>query len=434
MFWLLLLGNGLAQDGLGPQPEFDKLFHDRGLRIELYQSGDAFERQTTIHGLIEEAIWPENPNQLLTPFLYGKYFVKVFDAESKQLIYSKGFDTLFAEYATTKPALEGKKRTFQSTVHIPMPKNNATLHIERRMPDNSLTTILSESLDPKDIRIRKETLSKTCEVTSIQNTGHPHERVDVAFIAEGYTANERDKFNKDVERMCDHLFTVEPYASKKDRFNINAVFCESEESGTDHPRQGIYRNTILNSSFNALDIDRYLLVEDNHRIHSLAACVPHDAIVVLVNSSTYGGGSICLDYCVTTTDFPTSPMVFVHEFGHGMSYLADEYIGNVSYNDIYPEGIEPVEPNITRELDPSKIKWREFLTAGVPIPTPANQKQIGTETRIIGAFEGGGYLSKGIYRSEFKCAMGTSQSKQVFCIACQNAIAQMIEYYAPSDR
>ena len=67
----------------------------------------------------------------------------------------------------------------------------------------------------------------------------------------------------------------------------------------DEPRQRVYKKTVLNASFNAFDLDRYMLIEDDHRMHEIAGQVPYDAIIVLVNSKRYGGGSIALDYCVT---------------------------------------------------------------------------------------------------------------------------------------
>jgi hypothetical protein len=427
----------IAWQDPSPAPiQFEDFFLDKALRLELFLTGDAKELVTTIHAIAEEPLWPECPSHCVTSLPYGRFRVQVTDSVSKQLIYSRGFDTLFAEYATTKPALEGKKKVYPSTVRIPFPKRPVNLSIERRNPDLSYSAVLSEQLDPESIAIRKESVSKPTAIKDLHTSGDPKNRVDIAFLAEGYTLDEEEKFWKDAERMTSALFETAPYSENKDRFNIRAVFCASTESGTDNPRKGIFRNTVLGSSFNALDIDRYLLVEDNHRMHQIAAAVPYDSIVVLVNSTTYGGGSICLDYCVCTTDLPSSPKVFVHELGHGLCYLADEYVGNVSYNDIFPEGIEPVEPNITRELDPNKIKWKAFLTKDVSIPTTQKAareltKQSATE-RVVGAFEGGGYLSKGMYRAEYRCLMGTSDSKQGFCVACEQGILRVLDHYAPT--
>ena len=133
--------------GQSPEQEpasFEDYFHDKALRLELYQCGDARELVTTLQNVSLEPCWPESRKNLLTPFPYGKFLVKVWDVASNRLIYSKGFDTLFAEYATTKPAILGTKRVFQTTTRIPFPKAAVKLTIERRNWDNSLSIILTE--------------------------------------------------------------------------------------------------------------------------------------------------------------------------------------------------------------------------------------------------------------------------------------------------
>jgi hypothetical protein len=411
---------------------FENYFLDRALRLEMLQVGNSREFVTTVQTYAEESCWPEFPDHLITPFPYGKFMIRVHDAASGRLLFTRGFDTLFAEYATTKPAMEGIQRGFETTVRIPMPKAAIKLSIDHRQRDNSYRTVLSQYLDPSDTRIRRESTSNGDEVIQIQKSGVPQECVDIVFLAEGYTSSQKGEFEQDVARMTEHLFRVEPFQTNQSRFNVCGVFRPSEESGTDNPNKGEFRNTALNSSFNTLDIDRYLLVEDNHRMHQMAARVPYDAIVVLVNTTTYGGGSICLDYCACSSDSILSEMVFVHELGHGLAYLADEYVGNVSYNDIYPENIEPVEPNITRQLDPKLIKWKSRLTQGIRLPTPADI--VNATDKVVGAFEGAGYLSRGIYRSQQYCLMGSTNPKEHLCAACEDAISSMIHFYSPKSQ
>jgi hypothetical protein len=246
---------------------------------------------------------------------------------------------------------------------------------------------------------------------------------------------------------------------------------------------------VLNASFNAFDLDRYMLIEEDHRIHEIAGQVPYDAIIVLVNSKRYGGGSICLDYCVTTVDHPRSPQVFIHELGHSFAYLADEYYqSEVSYNDFYPKGVEPLEPNITALLDPANVKWKDLLEPGIGVPTAYGKEAIetlqaerqknrqalaeeiknaknrnasakdikrieekfrkadaGLNTKIeavrkkyadledkVGVFEGAGYASKGLYRPMIYCIM-ISSPKGEFCRVCQRAITRMIDFYSGKD-
>jgi hypothetical protein len=471
------------------QVPFDDFFLDQTLRIDLYQAGDAKEETLTIHQVYQEGIWPESKKNLIPPFDYGRYVCKLYDVASNRLIFSRGFDTMFAEYKTTSPALAGVKMVFQRSVRIPFPKRPVLFVVERRDKCHLLHPLFDQVIDPSDYHIIRETPASGDTIFEVQQTGDPPGKVDFVFIAEGYTAGEKDKFKSDAERMTAFLFTVEPYKSLKDRFNINGVFRPSAEQAMDEPRQRIYKKTVLNASFNAFDLDRYMLIEDDHRMHEIAGQVPYDAIIVLVNSKRYGGGSIGLDYCVTTVDHPTSPQVFIHELGHSFAYLADEYYqSEVSYNEFYPKGVEPLEPNITALLDPANVKWKDLLAPGIGVPTEygkeaiealqaerqknrqaqakdiADAKKRGASAKDIkrseekfrkadavlaakieevrkryaeledkvGVFEGAGYASKGLYRPMVYCIM-ISSPKGEFCRVCQRAIVRMIDFYSGMD-
>lgn len=472
-----------------PQPPFDEFFLDKALRIDLYQVGNAEEEDVTIHQVCEEGLWPESTSGLLMPFEYGRYVYKLYDVVSNRLIFSRGFDTMLAEYRTTPPAIAGKARVFQRSVRVPLPRRPVLLVMEKRDKRHLLQPLFSQVLDPADYHIIREKPASGDWIYEARITGDPHERVDFVFLAEGYAAEDKDKFKADVDRMTAYLFTVEPFKGMKDTFNIRAIFRASAERGTDDPRQRAYRKTILNASFNAFELDRYVLIEDNHRMHEIAGQVPYDAIIVLVNSTRYGGGGIGLDYCVTTVDHPSSPQVFVHELGHSFAYLADEYYqSEVSYNDFYPKGIEPLEPNITALLDPASVKWKDLLSPGIAVPTEygkdriealqaergAAQKARAKEVEAartkgalekellrieekykaadaalaakiesvrreyaslydkVGVFEGAGYAAKGLYRPMVYCIM-ISNPKDEFCRVCQRAIARMIDFYSGRD-
>ena len=121
--------------------------------------------------------------------------------------------------------------------------------------------------------------------------------------------------------------------------------------------------------------------------------------------------------------------MFVHEFGHAFAYLADEYTGDVAYNDMYPEGVEPVEPNITRELNPERIKWRSRLTRGIALPTPLLPAEEASKRQIVGLFEGGGYVERGMYRPEQECWMGSLRKEEGFCVVCRDAISRMVKLH-----
>src|SRR4030042_721202 len=111
---------------------FDDSFLDQALRIDLFQAGDAKEETLTVHQVYQEGTWPESKLGLISPFEYGRYVYKLYDIASNRLILSRGFDTMFAEYKTTSPALAGGKRGFQRSVRIPLPKRPVLFVVERR--------------------------------------------------------------------------------------------------------------------------------------------------------------------------------------------------------------------------------------------------------------------------------------------------------------
>ncbi|MGZ5498914.1 MAG: peptidase M64 N-terminal domain-containing protein, partial [Candidatus Aminicenantales bacterium] len=138
------------------QPPFDEFFLDKALRIDLYQSGDAKSETVTIHRISEEAIWPESKSGLLPPFDYGRYVYRVYDAASNRLIFSRGFDTMFAEYKTTSPALAGTVRVFERSLRFPLPKRPVLFVIEQRDKRSLLHPVFNQILDPSDYHVIRE--------------------------------------------------------------------------------------------------------------------------------------------------------------------------------------------------------------------------------------------------------------------------------------
>lgn len=461
---------------------FSDHFENKAMRLELYMIGNSAEETIILGRICEEDIWPENPARLLEPFENGRYRLRIYDIASNKLIYSRGFDTMFGEYKTTGPALAGVKKVFKRSVRLPYPKKPVLAVIEARNRQNIPYPVFTEKIDPADYHIIKEKSPTGDYIYEAVINGDPKEKVDFLFIAEGYTVEDRDKFKADVDRFTGYLFEFEPYKIYRTAFNIRGLFRPSSERGMDEPRQRSYRNTVLDASFNAFDLDRYMLIEDGHKLRQLAGQVPYDTIVVLVNSKRYGGGGIYNDYCITTVDHSSSKQVFIHELGHSFAGLADEYYtSEVSYNDFYPQGVEPLEPNITALLDSEKLKWQNLVSPGIKIPTEYGKEErekLQAERRTnfeqmnaaieearkkkldekeikkiqkkfqdrdkaiqakiqdvrnkykdledkVGAFEGAGYAAKGLFRPMMYCLM-ISSPKNEFCLVCQKAIEKMI--------
>jgi hypothetical protein len=219
--------------------------------------------------------------------------------------------------------------------------------------------------------------------------------LDIVFLPEGYTEKEIQKFENDCKRFSEYLFDYEPFKRNKQNINIWGVKAISNDTGVDIPGDSVWKSTALNSAFYTFDSERYLMTMDNKTVRNYASNVPYDQIYILVNTEKYGGGAIYNYYSTTAVDNENSKKIFIHEFGHGLAGLADEYYtSEVSYQDYYPLDVEPWEPNITTLIN-FESKWKNLIGENVIIHTDIK----GKDKLEIGIYEGGGYVEKGVYRS-----------------------------------
>jgi len=404
------------------QPDFNKYFRNNSLRFDFLLGGDSAQATVFPQQIKQEPYWGGPKKNLIDNAGYGSHRFRVFDVKTDSLIFSKGFCTLFQEWQTTA---EAKKttRAFYQAVIFPFPKNIVRLEIDARQRDNRFKTIYSSEIDPANYFILDEA-SSAYEVVKIRESGLPENKVDLTILAEGYTKGEMGKFVEDAGRMAGYLLAEPPFSEMQDKFNIYAVLTPSAESGTDIPGEHIYKNTFFNSTYYTFDIDRYLTTSDMKAVYDAAAVTPYDHVYVLVNTSRYGGGGFYNFVSVCTADNEHSKNVFIHEFGHGFAGLADEYYNSsVAYENYYNLAVEPWEPNLTTLVDFNK-KWKPMVKNQTPIPTP-RQAKFNSE---VGVFEGGGYMSKGIYSPMMDCRMKSNEAKG-FCPVCAKAVKQAIDFY-----
>lgn len=411
----------ISYAGFG-QVNFDRYFENKSLRIDYMMGGDSNSQTVFFKQIKEEPNWGGSKINLVDKFGYGTFRFKLIDEASEKVIYSKGFNSLFQEWQTTAEAQKIKRAFYQVNV-MPYPKNKARFVLESRKWDGSMEEIWTYNIDPKNYFIGKEN-PVSVPFTKLMGKGDPDKSVDIAFIAEGYTKNEMEKFRADVKRVAGYIFDVPPFDRYKKRFNIYALESVSEDSGTDIPGEHIYKNTAVNTTFYTFDVDRYLTTFDLKSLHDISANVPYDQIFVLINTDRYGGGGFYNYYSSCSADNVLSYEVSSHEFGHGFAGLADEYYSSeVAYEDFYNLKIEPWEPNITTLVDFEK-KWKDMLKESTPVPTPRTEEYMNT----LGVFEGGGYMSKGIYSPVQDCKMKSNKMKH-FCPVCERAVEKVILFH-----
>ena len=403
---------------------FEQYFIEEGsLRMDVFQCGTSDSSHYVFERFIIEPHFGGSKVNLIDPFNYGTNRVKVIDAQTNTLIYSRGYNTLFREWQTTEEATI-MERCYEESVNVPLPRNEAYIILEIRNFDGEFEEIFSKLYEPDEMfNITEQRY--VFPVHDVMVNGTPESKVDIVILPEGYTADEMPQFQQHCQDLVNLFAQQEPFASHLNDFNFRAVLAPSEESGVDIPAYHIWVRTILNAHFDTFYIDRYCTTRNYFSVKDVAANAPYDQIYILVNSSQYGGGGFYNFYSMSTAGNISSSSVIIHEFGHAFAGLGDEYVEpDNPLALLYNLNVEPWEPNLTTLVD-FESKWADLVAPGTPIPTPNNYQYNNT----IGAFEGGGYLAEGIYRPQRNCMM---RNYAPFCAVCSRTIEAVIEAHSDS--
>lgn len=439
----MMLASGLGANAAA-DVDFEQNFCDSTLRIDYTFLGNATTQSIAVDKLNMMPRWYGKHAHLDELPVEGNGQITVRKHGTSEVIYRNSFSTLFQEWQSYDEAKDNVK-SFENVFLVPMPRDTVDITVDLRDNRHEVVGSLTHTVAPKDVLIRHIGFGNTTPYVTLQQAKDTTKCIHIAYVAEGYQPNEMATFVEDAKIATEALFEHEPFSSMRDRFNIVAVESPSVDSGTSEPSKGVWRNTVLGSHFDTFYSNRYLTTLNLKSLHDVLAGVPYEHIIVLVNTSEYGGGGILNSYNLSMTHHPQYRQVVVHEFGHSFAGLADEYAYEAEQIPMYPHDVEPWEKNITTLVD-FHNKWENLIEPGTQVPTPdgESEKRKGkseksskvkrekrkgkSEKSEVGAYEGAGYSLKGVYRPYPDCRMRSNQHKD-FCPACQKALRDLINFY-----
>ncbi len=437
------------------------------MRLDYFHTGTAAEERFSLDEVVLEGPWAGRPDRTVDDTGGGKYFFEVRDARDGQLLYSRGFASVYGEWETTAEAKE-HTRTFHESLRFPEPAGPVKVMLSKRDVAGNFQEAWSLEVDPKAATVDRTGPPREVRVWPVMKNGAPADKVDLLLMGDGYAAGEMGKWHRDARRLAEVLFAVSPFKERRRDFNVWAVDTPAEQSGAARPSDGLWRRTPLRARYDAFGSERYVLTYDNKRLREAAAAAPYEFVEIVVNDRKYGGGGIHNLYATVAADNAFTPYVFVHEFAHHFAGLADEYYTSpVAYGPAAAARPEPWEANVT--ADARGGKWKDLHSTGVPLPTPwpkeefearqrefqARRRQIRAQkkpeaemealfreereetTRLlggsahagrVGAFEGAMYEAKGYYRPRADCIMFT-RDEVGFCAVCRRALERVMDLY-----
>lgn len=402
---------------------FDDYFTGNTMRFDFHHAGDSKQESYHFDKVIREGEWAGSKVSLINPFDYGEQYFRIIDKATGNVIYKNNYCTLFNEWQTT-PEAETTSRSFPEGVIFPEPAKDFCIEFyARNKQTKNWEKLYSQDVNVKDYNIvPQKRLYKSIDIHIGGDVAHC---LDIVLLPDGFTAYEEEKFIASCRMWSDALFSYAPFTENAHRINIRAVWAPSDEKGISKPGTGKWVDNLLGTRFYTLGSERYQMTEEFQRVRDVASNAPYESIFILTNTDKYGGGGIYNFYGLGSAgETGLTGEVYIHEFGHSLMGLGDEYIekGN-TVSALYPAGKEPWEANLTRLVN-FNGKWEDMIAEGTPTPTIAAEGSTEKDW-VIGTYEGGGYLEKDIYRGWPECMM---KALTDFCPVCQRAITRYLDY------
>lgn len=435
----------------------NKNFTDGALRIDLLHQRANGRERFELTRLRVEPKWPGPKKRFVSALGWGDYRLSVYEPAAETLLFQQGFDS------NLDP--EARSAATRLSIRVPLPRRSVRAVIERRRAESVFQRASDVTLDPAAPDIERGTVKIATRVETVFSNGEPHAKVDLAILGDGYRETEYGKFTADAQRAVSYLFSVDPFKKRMRDFNVYSVFAASLESGVTDPYVGVRKDTVLRCAYSSGEAERTLAVGDVYALHETASTVPYDFLLVLANARRYGGSAFFGGPAVVAIDSAAARYLVLHEFGHVIGGLAEEYYIPTSHGPTFVGNVEPWHPNVTISL--GNAKWHQRLAEPAKAPSAWNKAEyekyfagyvkryfalrngradeaivekfiheemkrqaallakIG-DSRKVGFFEGANGYARGAFRAEVNCIMFSLQT-DYFCAACSSAIERMID-------
>jgi hypothetical protein len=214
------------------------------------------------------------------------------------------------------------------------------------------------------------------------------------IVGDGFTAGEQQELQTSAMALARELIDTPELALHTSVWNVHLLQAISAQSGVDDSATSRFVDTAFDGSLGCGSNARIACVDwalINGALQSQQA--PRAQVAVILNTPVYLGSSNSSGIVVSRHE--DARRVALHEMGHRVAGLADEYVDDAVAGEWLPLYFEGRFPNVTRVRDAGEAPWRHWL----------DESATG-----VGLFEGAFYCAAGFYRAKQDSLMRTLQA------------------------
>ncbi len=220
--------------------------------------------------------------------------------------------------------------------------------------------------------------------------------VHLVVLGDGYREDQIASFRKHVELVISKMQADAGMSTHLSAWNVHMVETPSVDSGIDDNLARDIRNTVFDTGYFCKMVRR-LICGDKPKMYNVAISEypDFDQILVLVNDSRYGGSGSGTggNIAISSTE---SIEIALHEMGHSIAGLADEYVDQYIPVSSFPNFVEGRFANVSASSDPTQVPWKHWLSEDGASTEPDN---------FVGIYQGAYYRADGFYRPTLNSLM-----------------------------
>jgi len=211
--------------------------------------------------------------------------------------------------------------------------------------------------------------------------------IHLVVLGDGYREDQISKFREHVNTVVDKMQADTGMSTHFSAWNVHMVETPSIDSGIDDNVQMDIRDTVYDTGYFCKQVRR-LICGELLKMYTVAIdeYPNYDQILVLVNDSRYGGSGG--DIAIASTE---SIEVALHEMGHSIAGLGDEYVDQYLPDTSFPAYVEGQFANVSQHTNKNDVPWKHWLVQDETIGAGDNADD-------VGIYEGALYRANGFYR------------------------------------